>query len=209
MIDYDALGELEDWSHGWKAALNTDLSDVYVPGEGGDRVIAMVIGEAPGAQEEIKRRPFVGKAGIVLRQLMSFANLYTGQTPELGPANCWLTNTVKFRPPRNRTPTYEEIATGRYGLNMEWRAVGKPTLVIPVGGVALQAVLGKKVSILRHCGERLTRTGTQGTKVIVWPMLHPSYVLRSHSTKLQEEVEKDWERLGRWLYQRDLVGAHG
>ena len=211
MIDQDQLDELRHWCFGWRATLNSDLSDTYVPGEG-DNPIAMIIGEAPGAQEEVKHRPFVGRAGLVLRQLMGIADLYAESegpsTDRTILANCWLTNVVKFRPPRNRTPTYEEIAAFRHGLNMEWRAIGKPTLIIPVGGVALQAVLGKKASIIRHCGQRFGRTGTKGTHVIIWPMMHPSWVLRTNSKRIQELVEKDWQRLGRWLYQRDLVGSY-
>lgn len=213
MIDQEALDELQDWNCGWRAALDSGLSDTYVPGEGGNP-IAMIIGEAPGAQEEIKHRPFVGRAGIVLRGLMALAGLFATkqrayESKEEFEPNCWLTNVVKFRPPRNRTPTKQEIEVARYGLSMEWRAIGKPTLIIPVGGVALHAVFGtNKMSIIKESGKQFTRRTTKGSVYTVWPMLHPSYVLRSNSTSLQRIVEKEWDELGRWIYTRDLVGAH-
>jgi len=199
-IDHDALERLRRFEQGMRRTVFLDLSDTYVSGEG-DNPIAMIIGEAPGAQEESKRRPFVGDSGIVLRELMSFAGLYTGQTPELGVANCWLTNVVKFRPPRNRTPTDQEISTARNGLNMEWRAIGKPKLIIPVGGAALRATdrSGSKLSILKWAAKPYNKTSEQGTRVTIWPMVHPSFVIRSKDKRLQEIVENDWEKLGRWI----------
>lgn len=207
MIDQDQLGELRDWCFGWRATLNSDLSDTYVPGEG-DNPIAMIIGEAPGAQEEVKHRPFVGRAGIVLRDLMAIAGLFAQPRGGTMEPNCWLTNVVKFRPPRNRTPTNNEIDVFRHSLNMEWRAIGKPSLIIPVGGVALQAVLGKKASIIRHCGHRFGRHGSKGTYVTVWPMMHPSWVLRTNSKRVEALVEMDWERLGRWIRMRDVLAGN-
>src|SRR5688500_16998698 len=121
MINWERLGDIEDGNHGWRAALAydgtghalCDLSSVYVAGEG-DNPEAFIIGEAPGAQEEAQQRPFVGPAGVVMRDLMAIAGLYAhiprdGKPKVInnrhGLENCWLTNVVKFRPPRNRKPT--------------------------------------------------------------------------------------------------------
>lgn len=206
-IDWSALDELQDWSYGWRAAIAPDLSNVYVPGEGGNPQV-MIIGEAPGAQEEIKKRPFVGPAGIVLRELMSMAGLYTGGTPELGQANCWLTNVVKFRPPRNRTPYFPEIQVARFGLLEEWKAIRKPLIIVPVGAVALQAVMGRQISILRVSGKPIivkSRT-TWGMQMAVWPMIHPAYGLRNVSA--QDRIEQHWEIFAEWLRNREH-GAKG
>lgn len=217
-INWEALEELEYWNMSWRATrVAAGWSEYYVPGEG-DNPVAMIIGEAPGAQEEIKRRPFVGQAGMVLRDLMSIAGLFatlpeavdadqryielgegTGRNLNGYAPNCWLTNVVKFRPPRNRTPNGEEIMSARAGLNWEWHAIGRPNLIIPVGGTALHALRGGSYSILKYAGQRYTHLTTKGNRVTVWPMLHPSFVLRSNSTQLQESVEKDWEKLGRWI----------
>jgi|SRR5882762_275659 len=197
------LDSLDDLADREKAARHTafadDLSNVYVPGEGNlDNPLAMIIGEAPGAQEEIKQRPFVGPAGQVLRDLMAAAELFTGTTPHFGDANCWLTNVVKFRPPGNRTPTLGEIRVFRTYLHTEWTLIGKPSVIIPVGGTALYAVLGKKVSILKTAG-RPHKVHSRRSKqdFYVWPMIHPAFGLRNKA--VQPLMERDWGKLGEWL----------
>jgi uracil-DNA glycosylase family 4 len=203
MINRERLEELEDWNRGWRDLIAPDLSSVYVPGEG-DNARVMIIGEAPGAQEEIKRRPFVGAAGKVLRELMSFADLYTGGTPQLGVANCWLTNVVKFRPPGNRTPTPTEVMGVRHLLRKEWVAVGRPAIVVPVGAVALAAVKGfkRKYSILRVAGNPMLQLSQEGHTMVVWPMIHPSFGLRNKP--VIPMIEKHWEEFGEWLADDSL-----
>lgn len=201
-IDYDTLDTLESQYRSWHFDF-PELSDVYVPGEG-DEPLAFVFGEAPGAQEEIRRRPFVGDSGRVLRDLMLTAHLSTEdwqneETRTYGVANAWLTNVVKFRPPRNRKPYWIEIQKSRPMLRVEWKAVGKPRVIIPVGKTALQALTGKPhVSILKHSGwlhEEVSRV--DGQPLYIWPMIHPSYGLRNPA--LQPLLEEDWRKLGDWL----------
>lgn len=193
-IDWERLGEIQDWNMGWRTAFPS-LSSIYVSGEG-DRPKAMLFGEAPGAQEELNLRPFVGPAGMVLRELMSFCGLYAD--PWHVKCNCWLTNVVKFRPPRNRTPSMKEILVAREGLRWEWETIGRPSLIIPVGGVALTALTGRPMSILRWSG-RLWEVSsrTTGQQLYVWPMIHPSFGLRQPA--MRDLLEKDWLNLGAWL----------
>lgn len=169
-----------------------ELDRTLVPGEG-DNPIAFVIGEAPGAQEVIKRRPFCGVSGLVQRMLMAHAGLHASGSR----SNCWLTNVVKFRPPRNRKPYHVEIAAARPYLRREWIAVGAPTLIIPVGSTALQASMGlsAKVSILRVAGKRLTIPGNP--HIECWPMIHPSYGLRV--PEVRKLIEHDWTKLAEWM----------
>lgn len=196
MIDWDKLDELQDWNHSWRITLNSGLSERYVPGEG-DNPRVLIVGEAPGAQEDAKLRPFVGDSGRVLRDLMASCGLFTGFTPHFGVANCWLTNVVHFRPPGNRTPTAPEITVARYGLRDEWCAVGKPRIIVPVGGVAVRAIFGKNLSILRVAGSMFSRQSSCGKNLKIWPMIHPSFGLREKS--IIPTIEKDWSRLDRWL----------
>jgi uracil-DNA glycosylase family 4 len=210
-IDWEALDVVEQGAIGKRIALGTTLSERYVGGEG-DNPEAFIIGEAPGADEDVKGRPFIGRAGIVLRQLMELANLYSEhRSLETGAPNCWLTNVVKFRPlPRNRTPVWEEIQAFRPLLKQEWVAVGKPRLIIPVGGVALSAVLGhQRTSILRAAGKCHWYRAHYGhadtlrfTELAVWPMVHPSFALRQKQDRLKELLEQDWERLGEWRHRQ-------
>lgn len=173
---------------------------VYVPGEG-DNPTALIIGEAPGAHEHVQRRPFVGPAGQAMRDLMAIAGLYADTPAPLHPdspqPNCWLTNVVKFRPAGNRKPTDAEIAAARPYLNREWRAVGMPQLIIPVGGSALQAFTGQKQSILRAAGKLHMAKTRKGVDLFVWPMVHPSFGIRN--PPVRPLLEADWQALAGWL----------
>lgn len=201
-IDWDALDNIEMAQRHIHASVFSGLSKVYVPGEG-DSPRAIVIGEAPGAHEEMQCRPFVGPAGQVLRQLMRVADLYASSSDSMGGIegiNCWLTNTIKFRPPGNRKPTDEEVRAARPYLREEWIAVGSPRVVVLVGGVALYAITGKPQSILRAAGKMHKATSsTDGKPLYVWPMVHPSFAMRNPG--VQGVIEDDWERLGNWLAQ--------
>lgn len=193
MIDYDALDAVEDACRGVRAVMDTGLSERYVPGEGGAPE-AFIIGEAPGAHEDMQLRPFVGPAGNVMRQLMALANLSADNERPI-PLNCWLTNVLKFRPPKNRAPLPNEISAFRHSLLDEWKAVGSPSLIIPVGGAALHAVVGKRISILRAAGKCHMYT-SKGRELAIWPMVHPSFGLRVPA--VQSLLEQDWERLSEW-----------
>jgi uracil-DNA glycosylase family 4 len=200
-IDWDALDRLARKHKRWRAD-HPELSPVYVSGEG-DNPSAFIVGEAPGAQEEIRRRPFVGESGLILRSLMEIASLRSqplmspGKPPMSWDANCWLTNTVKFRPPGNRTPRPGEIDSVRHLLLDEWNTVGRPRIVIPVGAVALRAIMGPGWSILRVAGTHHVITNKQGEEMSIFPMIHPSMAVQEKS--LRPKLEKHWETLGSYL----------
>lgn len=176
-----------------------------IEGEGGNP-IALIIGEAPGAIEVVKKRPFVGPAGYVLRQLMAHAGLHaTGiggksdwVATEWNP-NCWLTNVVKWRPPSNRTPTIEEIKAARPHLRAEWVAIGKPDIIITVGSPALTAVTGRQQSILARAGQMFSHFDSEREpqSIVFWPMIHPAFALRNEH--IRPTVESHWDRLRVWL----------
>lgn len=200
MIDWGKLGEIEDWNHAWRATLDTGLSERYVPGEG-DNPRVLLVGEAPGAQEDVALRPFVGPAGRVLRDLMASVGLFTGLTPHFGEPNCWLTNLVHFRPPGNRNPLPNEISVARMGLRDEWEAIGKPRIIVPVGGIALKAIMGRNISITRVSGtvieQKSNMDGGVGKKLFICPMIHPSFGLRQKD--IIPLIEKDWDKFAEWL----------
>lgn len=181
------------------------LSWRYVGGEG-DNPQAFIIGEAPGAHEDMALRPFVGPAGQVLRQLMAIAGLSTTDfyddgrdNPPTAPGNCWLTNVVKFRPRGNHTPSWFEIAPFRDLLRQEWKAVGSPSIIIPVGSVALTAIYGYKhgMSIMKIAGTRIQLLSKEEQQLRLCPMIHPSYGIRN--PEIRPTMEKHWTQLGEWL----------
>lgn len=197
---WELLGRIEDGCQGARIGLASGLDERYVGGEGPDDTPeAMVIGEAPGGQEAIAGRPFVGPSGAVLDQLLENAGLARERV--------WVTNVVKFRPPGNRTPTDDEIAVFKIWLRREWVTIGRPTLIIPTGSVALYALTGHRVSILKYAGTHLRRTSRGGYQMDVWPMVHPSFGLRNPNAR--PSIEADWQKLGGWLAKNQGLPSGG
>jgi uracil-DNA glycosylase family 4 len=191
--DYRKLEQIEQEAVGLLTVFPS-LSKRYVPGEGGSAE-AFIIGPAPDATEDIQRRPFVGKYAV-LRQLMDLADLHCSQVNYTD--NCWLTNVVKFRPAGSRNPSNAEVKAFRRLLQEEWHAVGSPSLIIPVGSIALSAIFGKLMPILKHAGRVHTmRSDYTGKLLYIWPMLHPAFALTAGS-EIQALAEHDWDRLGKW-----------
>lgn len=195
-INWDELERL--WEEQTTDGMFRELGSTLVPGEG-DNPIAFIIGGAPSAQETANRRPFTGPAGRVQRQLMSFAGLHVRGpwfTNDEPPSNCWLTNAIKFRPPRNRKPYWVELMGARPYLQREWRAVGAPRLLITVGETALSVVLGRQTSVSSMLGKTIYRP-----PLALWPMVDPAFGLRQPA--MQDIIERDWERLAQWRRDGD------
>lgn len=201
----DNIGEREQRAF----ARHTDLpaSAAYVMGEGERPPEVMVIGQNPGAQEDIRRRPFVGASGIIQRMLMVHSGLFTKDTVSRGsdkfpdttgiiPANCWLTNAVKFRTPRNRIPTEEEIELARPYLRQEWEAIGRPSTVVCVGRVAAWAVTGEGKRTLRMALPH-EFINSLGDAMTVWFMTHPSVAVRDKG--MATVLEGQWKEFERWF----------
>lgn len=173
----------------------------YVPGRGNEHSPTFfVVGEAPGATENLKRKPFVGQSGYLLTQLMGIAGLSAdpieyggGDFSDTDPGNVWLTNVVKFRPPGNRTPTDAEVAASLPYLRMEWAAVGRPRVLVAVGATAWRALSGGRLG-------NLTKVAGQGFLLNdgkwLWAMVHPAYALRNFSYR--PTMEKHWEIFAAW-----------
>src|SRR4051794_23832748 len=100
-----------------------------VPGEGNVSAAVMFVGEAPGATEDSLGRPFVGRAGKLLDELLAEAGLVRGDV--------WITNVVKARPPKNRDPRAVEVAHWMPVLEREVALI-RPRLIVPLGRHALR-----------------------------------------------------------------------
>ncbi|MDR1598507.1 MAG: uracil-DNA glycosylase [Oscillospiraceae bacterium] len=156
---------------------------VLVFGEGSRGAAWMLVGEAPGEQEALQGRPFVGKAG---KQLDAFLN-----TLRLDRETLYITNAVKFRPTRvsaagrtvNRAPTQEEVGLWQPWLKREIDAV-KPRLVVTLGNTALRAVTGEALSI----GEVHGKTFSE-RKPPVFALYHPAAVI--YRRALQDTYQQD------------------
>ena len=100
-----------------------------VPGEGNPHAAVMFVGEAPGATEDELGRPFVGRAGKLLGELLAEAGLVR--------EDVWITNVVKARPPSNRDPKAPEVAHCMPWLQREVELI-RPRLIVPLGRHALK-----------------------------------------------------------------------
>ncbi|MBN1797135.1 MAG: uracil-DNA glycosylase [Spirochaetales bacterium] len=141
-----------------------------VPGEGVFNPLIMVIGEAPGQQEDKIGRPFVGKAGIYLDKWLKAINVdrYT---------NCYIGNVIKCRPPENRDPHPEEIAVCLPYLERQLELL-KPKFLLTVGRISSQTLIGSTKGI------GSLRGGTYFYKHLpLVPTFHPSAVLRNQSLR--------------------------
>jgi len=125
----------------------------------------MLIGEAPGADEDSQGLPFVGRSGRLLSELLEAAELDEEQ-------DLHICNVIKCRPPNNRKPTSNEIKQCRPWLE-EQIALVNPSLVLLAGATALQALLGIKSGISKLRGQWHEQEGKA-----FMPVFHPSYLLR-------------------------------
>ncbi len=133
----------------------------------------MLIGEAPGRDEDIEGKPFVGRAGQLLDKMLAAINLTE--------ADVHITNIVYWRPPGNRTPTPQEALACRPFLERQMELVA-PDIVLAVGGAAAKEVLGVTDGIMRLRG-KWREIEISGTKVAAMATLHPAYLLRTPAAK--------------------------
>ncbi len=134
----------------------------------------MMIGEAPGADEDRLGRPFVGVSGQLLDRMMASIGLERSR-------NFYLTNILPWRPPGNRTPTDGEIALFLPFL-LRHIALVRPRHVVLLGGTPAKALLRAKEGITRLRG-RWHRLPTEEGSLPALPTLHPAYLLRSPAAK--------------------------
>jgi len=155
---------------------------VFGDGTAGARIIC--IGEAPGAEEDRQGVPFLGPSGKLLERMLAAIGFAR--------TDVYLTNTLYWRPPGNRTPTPEEHAQCLPFLMRQIELV-KPIAIIALGGPAAQTLLNEKAGITRLRGKWFdfqTRPGLAGgLKLPLLPTFHPAFLLRQPAQK--REAWKD------------------
>lgn len=133
---------------------------------------AILIGEAPGENEDKTGTPFVGRAGKLLNEFLEKAGISREK-------DLYIINTVKCRPPKNRVPSDEEKKLCEDYLLQQIEIIN-PEIMIFCGATALKSFYDKKVAISKIRGEVLEiEIGGKTRKCI--PIFHPSYLLRYHS----------------------------
>ena len=135
----------------------------------------MLVGEAPGEQEDINGRPFCGRSGKLLDRMF--------EAIDLSRSDLYITNTVFWRPPGNRKPTIEETEICKPFVEKNI-AIIKPKLLILVGGVATETMLKTGMSISKMRGKFFKYTNRYlQDSIDVTPIFHPAYLLRQPAQK--------------------------
>lgn len=138
----------------------------------------MLVGEAPGAEEDARGEPFVGQAGRLLDNMLAAVGLTReGRSP----ASVYIANVLKCRPPGNRNPAPEEVACCEPFLQRQIALV-QPQLILVMGRFAAQSLLGTDASIASLRG-RVHTIEVAGRRVAVVVTYHPAYLLRNLADK--------------------------
>ncbi|MGB9613258.1 MAG: uracil-DNA glycosylase, partial [Candidatus Margulisiibacteriota bacterium] len=130
----------------------------------------MLIGEAPGAEEDQQGLPFVGRAGQLLTQILASVGIKR-------PDDLYITNTVKCRPPNNRAPLASEQEACAPYLEAQIKFVN-PKIILLAGSPAVKAVLKTEEAMTKIRGQWFKLPGTE---MSVMPIFHPAYLLRNPS----------------------------
>jgi DNA polymerase len=177
LSDLDAIAE-DIRAHGGCGLEQCATATNPVPGEGDPHAAVMFVGEAPGAREDAEGRPFVGRAGKLLDELLGEAGLAR--------EDVYITNVLKHRPPGNRDPRRAEVVHELPWLEAEVAAI-RPRLIVTLGRHALDALApGHKVT--QDHGKVLVHDGWT-----LYPTFHPSAGLRDPAVRAL--LQQDFERL--------------
>lgn len=187
----ERLGALEEWHaahcpHCLAATAHTRL----VFGEGDPQAELMFIGEAPGETEDSTGRPFVGRAGQKLDEMIKAMGLARERV--------YIANVLKSRPPDNRTPLPVEVE--RCGPTLAAQiAIIRPLCLVTLGGPAAKLILQTDIGITRlrgQWGKWQAPDWLPGLEAVpVMPTFHPAYLLRNYTPKTRGEVWSDLKQV--------------
>lgn len=169
-----------------KCSLNKDRTNT-VPGEGDEEAEIIFIGEAPGRYEDLEGKPFVGKAGEILDELLEDIGLERNEV--------YIGNILKCRPPKNRDPKKEEIKKCTPFLDEQIQIID-PEIIVPLGNFATKYILEKynleKRSIGQIHGEILKINNLKRNITII-PQYHPAAT--TYNPNMKSDLEKDFQVL--------------
>lgn len=173
---------------GLLAAIREDLGDCQrcklcqartkiVFGVGNPQAKLMFVGEGPGADEDAQGEPFVGRAGQKLNEMIRAIGMERGDV--------YIANVVKCRPPGNRDPEPDEVATCSPFLFRQIEAI-RPAVIVTLGSPATKTLLGTKAGITSLRGRWGSFRG-----IPVMPTFHPAFLLRSYTVENRQAVFAD------------------
>lgn len=166
------LEELKTLITGFNAGEISDHARQAVFARGNPDADVMVIGEAPGRDEDMAGKPFVGQAGQLLDKI--FASI------GLNEDTLYITNVVNWRPPNNRNPSKDEIALCKPFIDRHIE-LADPKLIVLVGGISMTAMTGM-TGIMKNRGQ-WTDIEIGGKSIPALPLYHPAFLLRQPAMK--------------------------
>ena len=178
-VEGDTLARIREDIGDCKRCRLCEARNKIVFGDGDANAELVFIGEGPGHDEDVQGLPFVGRAGKLLTQMIEAMGLRRDEV--------YICNIVKCRPPGNRQPERDEVATCSPFLDRQL-AVIRPKVVVCLGSVAAQTLLGTNKSISQFRGQWFD---FRGSKLLA--TYHPAFLLRTPSAK--SEVWKDLKKV--------------
>lgn len=182
-----SLDEIRSRVEGCRACSLCEGRTNTVFGEGDPHARVLIIGEAPGKNEDLQGRPFVGAAGRFLDELLDAAGLKREEV--------FIANVLKCRPPSNRNPKADEIEACAPFLREQTQAID-PYVIVTLGNFATQFILRTQTGIT-HLRGTVNQTG----RFIVMPVFHPAAAIYDRSKR--DVLLADFERIG--LIVRDRM----
>jgi uracil-DNA glycosylase family 4 len=149
----------------------------------------LIVGEAPGADEDLEGEPFVGRSGQLLTKLLKDAGIDRSST--------YVSNAVKCRPPGNRTPSLEEIAVCKIWLWREMQQLSNLKVILPLGAIPTGLLLKLKNVTMGNLVGRTFKM--EYTKAKIMPWYHPSFLLRRNKPTKDTEGVKLIDRTVAWF----------
>ncbi len=168
-----SLEELREIMLNFEGCNLKHTANLTVFGDGSPKAKIMLIGEAPGADEDRMGKPFVGRCGKLLDKMF--------QAIQIERSECYITNVLPWRPPGNRNPTDDEIAVCLPFLKRQIELI-EPDYILLLGGISLKSVMDVTDSISRTRGKWLEYS-LPDKNIHVLATYHPSYLLRSTAQK--------------------------
>jgi DNA polymerase len=142
--------------------------------DGNPQADIMFVGEAPGRDEDMEGRPFVGRSGQLLDRMLAAIGLDRDTV--------YIANVIPWRPPGNRAPTPHETEICRPFIERQIELIG-PKVLVHLGGASAKTLLNTTEGILRLRGNWRTYSAASGATIPAMPTLHPAYLLRTPAHK--------------------------
>ena len=179
--DIDSLEELEEFIKNFDNCALKQKATQTVFADGNPSASIMLIGEAPGAEEDKLGKPFVGRAGKLLDRMLSAIKLDRNSS--------YITNVIPWRPPGNREPSTEEILQCLPIIQKHIEII-KPSILVLLGGTAAKAILTTNLGITKLRGKWHTYNNIKlNNPIPTRAIFHPAFLLRSPERKKEAWID--------------------